>query len=164
MKKAMPRRPGALRSRSGWTSIRASVLPDPWIIGFVVFKAVPFGQSLYYSFTDLNFFEVGTNVRWPAATTSRLYHHQDHQGAAHHLQVRLHHRAPEADLRAVHRIHPELQDRMRQPVPYRVLHPSILAVLLRSPFCGRRVQRGRPAQHRAARCHLWSGAGPRVAV
>ena len=28
----------------------------PWIIGFVVFKAVPFGQSLYYSFTDMNFF------------------------------------------------------------------------------------------------------------
>ena len=24
----------------------------PWIIGFVVFKAIPFGQSLYYSFTD----------------------------------------------------------------------------------------------------------------
>ena len=23
----------------------------PWIIGFVVFKAIPFGQSLYYSFT-----------------------------------------------------------------------------------------------------------------
>ena len=32
----------------------------PWIIGFVVFKAVPFGQSLYYSFTDMNFFESGT--------------------------------------------------------------------------------------------------------
>ena len=29
----------------------------PWIIGFVVFKAIPFGQSLYYSFTDMNFFE-----------------------------------------------------------------------------------------------------------
>ena len=28
----------------------------PWIIGFVVFKAIPFGQSLYYSFTDMNFF------------------------------------------------------------------------------------------------------------
>ena len=28
----------------------------PWIIGFVVFKAFPFGQSLYYSFTDMNFF------------------------------------------------------------------------------------------------------------
>ena len=26
----------------------------PWIIGFVVFKATPFGQSLYYSFTDMN--------------------------------------------------------------------------------------------------------------
>ena len=32
----------------------------PWIIGFVVFKAVPFGQSLYYSFTDMNFFKSGT--------------------------------------------------------------------------------------------------------
>ena len=28
----------------------------PWIIGFIVFKAIPFGQSLYYSFTDMNFF------------------------------------------------------------------------------------------------------------
>ena len=27
----------------------------PWIIGFLVFKAFPFGQSLYYSFTDMNF-------------------------------------------------------------------------------------------------------------
>ena len=27
----------------------------PWIIGFVVFKAIPFGQSLYYSFTDMDF-------------------------------------------------------------------------------------------------------------
>ena len=26
----------------------------PWIIGFVVFKAIPFGQSLYYSFTDID--------------------------------------------------------------------------------------------------------------
>ena len=33
----------------------------PWIIGFVVFKAVPFGQSLYYSFTDMNFFSTTTN-------------------------------------------------------------------------------------------------------
>ena len=32
----------------------------PWIIGFVVFKAIPFGQSLYYSFTDMNFFKSGT--------------------------------------------------------------------------------------------------------
>ena len=28
----------------------------PWIIGFIVFKAIPFGQSLYYSFTDMDFF------------------------------------------------------------------------------------------------------------
>ena len=33
----------------------------PWIIGFLVFKAFPFGQSLYYSFTDMNFFKDGTN-------------------------------------------------------------------------------------------------------
>ena len=32
----------------------------PWIIGFLVFKAFPFGQSLYYSFTDMNFFKSGT--------------------------------------------------------------------------------------------------------
>ena len=34
----------------------------PWIIGFVVFKAFPFGQSLYYSFTDMNFFN--TTINW----------------------------------------------------------------------------------------------------
>ena len=33
----------------------------PWIIGFLVFKAFPFGQSLYYSFTDMNFFKDGTS-------------------------------------------------------------------------------------------------------
>ena len=33
----------------------------PWIIGFLVFKAFPFGQSLYYSFTDMNFFKGNTN-------------------------------------------------------------------------------------------------------
>ena len=33
----------------------------PWIIGFIVFKAIPFGQSLYYSFTDMNFFKDGTS-------------------------------------------------------------------------------------------------------
>ena len=33
----------------------------PWIIGFLVFKAFPFGQSLYYSFTDMNFFKGDTN-------------------------------------------------------------------------------------------------------
>ena len=38
----------------------------PWIIGFVVFKAFPFGQSLYYSFTDMNFFKDGTSLLvWP---------------------------------------------------------------------------------------------------
>ena len=29
----------------------------PWIIGFVVFKLYPFATSLFYSFTDMNFFE-----------------------------------------------------------------------------------------------------------
>lgn len=28
----------------------------PWIIGFLVFKAYPFASSLFYSFTDMNFF------------------------------------------------------------------------------------------------------------
>lgn len=28
----------------------------PWIIGFLVFKVYPFGSSLVYSFTDMNFF------------------------------------------------------------------------------------------------------------
>ena len=29
----------------------------PWIIGFVVFKLYPFATSLFYSFTDMNFFD-----------------------------------------------------------------------------------------------------------
>lgn len=29
----------------------------PWIVGFMVFKAYPFASSLFYSFTDLNFFK-----------------------------------------------------------------------------------------------------------
>ena len=29
----------------------------PWLIGFLVFKAYPFGSSLYYSFTDYNLFK-----------------------------------------------------------------------------------------------------------
>lgn len=29
----------------------------PWIIGFLVFKVYPFGSSLVYSFTDMNFFK-----------------------------------------------------------------------------------------------------------
>lgn len=29
----------------------------PWIFGFLVFKAYPFASSLYYSFTDMNFFK-----------------------------------------------------------------------------------------------------------
>lgn len=28
----------------------------PWILGFLIFKAYPFASSLYYSFTDMNFF------------------------------------------------------------------------------------------------------------
>ena len=34
-------------------------MPDS-TIGFVVLKAFPFGQSLDYSFTDMNFFKSGT--------------------------------------------------------------------------------------------------------
>ena len=48
----------------------------PWIIGFVVFKAIPFGQSLFYSFTDMNFFngisEYGLMNYIDAFTTSRI--------------------------------------------------------------------------------------------
>ena len=29
----------------------------PWIIGFLVFKVYPFASSLFYSFTDMNFFK-----------------------------------------------------------------------------------------------------------
>ena len=28
----------------------------PWIIGFIVFKAIPFGHSRYYRFADRDFF------------------------------------------------------------------------------------------------------------
>lgn len=48
----------------------------PWIIGFVVFKAIPFGQSLYYSFTDMNFFngihEYGTMNYITAFTDAKI--------------------------------------------------------------------------------------------
>ena len=30
---------------------------SPWIIGFLVFKVYPFASSLFYSFTDMNFFK-----------------------------------------------------------------------------------------------------------
>ena len=55
----------------------------PWIIGFVVFKAFPFGQSLYYSFTDMNFFKSGTTfVGLPVSYTHLLdgvlFHGLDH--------------------------------------------------------------------------------------
>lgn len=29
----------------------------PWILGFLIFKAYPFASSLYYSFTNMNFFQ-----------------------------------------------------------------------------------------------------------
>ena len=29
----------------------------PWILGFLIFKAYPFASSLFYSFTDMNFFK-----------------------------------------------------------------------------------------------------------
>ena len=34
----------------------------PWIIGFVVFKLYPFATSLFYSFTDMNFFDGITKI------------------------------------------------------------------------------------------------------
>ena len=44
----------------------------PWIIGFLVFKAFPFGQSLYYSFTDMNFFKSGTQFVGLAITIEQI--------------------------------------------------------------------------------------------
>ena len=48
----------------------------PWISGFIVFKAIPFGQSLVYSFTDMNFFsgisEYGLINYIDAFTTNRI--------------------------------------------------------------------------------------------
>ena len=112
----------------------------PWIIGFIVFKAIPFGQSLFYSFTDMNFFsgisEYGLMNYIDAFTTNRIT-----KALITYLPVLLHHRAPEADLRAVHRLHPELQHQVRQRVPYGLLHP-----LHPGRLCGHRraVARGLP--------------------
>ena len=115
----------------------------PWIIGFVVFKAVPFGQSLYYSFTDMNFFKSGTTFVGlqnyiTAFTTTKITKALIITFKYAFITV---------------------------PLPYCVLHPLHSGRLC----CYRRsvegcIQCGRPAQHRSARCHLWSGAGPRVAV
>ena len=58
----------------------------PWIIGFVVFKAIPFGQSLYYSFTDMNFFK-GIHEYGLMNYADRVHQCQDHQGTDHHVQV-----------------------------------------------------------------------------
>ena len=72
--------------------------------------------------TDMNFFK-GHPFISAAANYITLTTHQDHQGAAHHLQVRLHHRALKLVFALFIAYHPELQDRMRQPVPHGVLHP-----------------------------------------
>ena len=113
----------------------------PWIIGFIVFKAIPFGQSLYYSFTDMNFFngihQYGVmnyvTAFSDAKVTKALVTTFKYAVSYTHLTL------PEADLRSVHRIHPELQDRLREPVPYRLLHP-VHSGRLR---CHRRAVEGR---------------------
>ena len=46
-------------------------------------------------------------------------------------------------------------------VYYIPLHSGRLCGYRRAVGC---VQRGRSAEHRGARCHLWCGAGPRMAV
>ena len=92
----------------------------PWIIGFVVFKAIPFGQSLYYSFTDMNFFngihEYGVMNYITAFTDTKITKALITTFKYAFVTV------PLKLIFAVHRLHPELQDRMREPVPYRLLH------------------------------------------
>ena len=116
----------------------------PWIIGFLVFKAFPFGQSLYYSFTDMNFFKDGTSFVG-LANYITAFHTKKITKA---LIITFKYAFITVPLKLIFALHP--------------LHSGRL--------CGYRcavegcVQRGRSAEHRGARCHLWCGAGPRVAV
>ena len=97
----------------------------PWIIGFVVFKLYPFATSLFYSFTDMNFFDGIT--KYGLMNYIYIFHQQENADLVHHhLPLCPHHRSPQADFCFVHRLHPELQDQVRQPVPYHLLHSSIL--------------------------------------
>ncbi len=73
----------------------------PWIIGFVVFKAVPLRSVAVLQLHRYELLQERHPVRWSGQLHHGLYHHQDHQGAAHHLQVRFHHRAAEAGLCAL---------------------------------------------------------------
>ena len=128
-----------------------------FLIKFFVFPALDLRSVAVLQLHRYELLQGRHQLCWSGQLHYRIPHQKDHQGADHHLQVRLYHRAPEADLRTVHRLHPELQDRLRQPVPHRVLHP-----LHSGRLCGYRravegcVQRGRSAEHRGARCHLWS--------
>ena len=94
----------------------------PWIIGFIVFKAIPFGQSLYYSFTDMNFFngihQYGVMNYVTAFSDAKVTKALVTTFKYAFITVPL-----KLIFCPVHRIHPELQDRLREPVPYRLLHP-----------------------------------------
>ena len=137
----------------------------PWIIGFVVFKAVPFGQSLYYSFTDMNFFKSGTQFVGlanyiTAFTTTKI---------TKALLITFKYAFITVPLKLVFALFIAyiLNFKIACVNLFRTVYyiPSILggsvaiAVLWKAVFS----VDGLP-QHRAARCHLWSGAGPRVAV
>lgn len=47
----------ALRSKSSDTTLTGLLWIAPWIVGFVVFLAVPVGMSLYYSLTEYSLLE-----------------------------------------------------------------------------------------------------------
>ena len=110
----------------------------PWIIGFIVFKAIPFGQSLYYSFTDMNFFngihQYGVMNYVTAFSDAKV---------TKALVTTFKYAFITVPLKLIFalfiRIHPELQDRLREPVPYRLLHP-VHSGRLR---CHRRAVEGR---------------------
>ena len=133
----------------------------PWIIGFLVFKAFPFGQSLYYSFTDMNFFKDGTSFVG-LANYITAFHTKKITKA---LIITFKYAFITVPLKLIFALF----------IAY-ILNFKIACVnLFRTVYhagrlCGYRravegcVQRGRSAEHRGTRCHLWCGAGPRVAV
>ena len=94
----------------------------PWIIGFVVFKAIPFGQSLYYSFTDMNFFEgiheYGLMNYATAFTNAKI---------TKALITTFKYAFITVPLKLIFALFIayilNFKDRLREPVPYHLLHP-----------------------------------------
>ena len=56
MKNSVPQVQGRSPARKWLDNNLGLLYVLPWIIGFLVFKAYPFGLSLFYSFTDMNLF------------------------------------------------------------------------------------------------------------